>query len=792
MAARSRRRPWLLVVVSAAVLAGSAHGIASSRATTDVPEARAAVLGAMPSVSGDGRFVAFAGAPPAGDARASTVWLDDRSTGAVVELTTPVAGVRLGNSVKPSISSDGCVVAVLTEMAYDLYRDDDTDQRWDVYRRVLPACGGGANGWELVSSVPGNGVPSRADGRVDPADRPAISASGSVIAYTTQFGSAVRDATAVVVADLTVPVDDARRSTRVAGTPVVAPDTTFRYRGLRQPSLSADGSAVAFTADVRADLPTPTWGIGPAPGGFAASQVYVWDRLVDDPSLAVTAASAGGGQANGDGRSPALSADGRFVAFESTSTNLVAGVAVPPCGVTCVPEVYRFDRTDRTVAVVSRSADGSAAADLGATQPAISADGSHIAFVTRATNLMPTNPSVGGEATDGDIIVADVASGVLRRASTQSDGVTPAPAANAHPQLSATGRVVVFDSLVGGVFPSAGVPTAPVRDPALPFVARQVVAVAQQPVLTLSDLDVGTVAVGVAGPEWSVSVVNRGPSTFVPATVTSSSRDFAITGGTCGLGMPVAPGAWCTVLIVLTPSHLGPITGTVEITERGFEPVAVSAGLAGAGGEPVLAPTDPDGVLLAPTVVGRQSDPVEVSISNVGFLPTRIRSAEVVGVNPDDFHVDAARCTRVLEAGSACPVVVTFTPTAAGYRTAVVNVTTTTGQYTSVLVTGDGQYQPAIAVGADLILVGRSVEVSGSGFPAGATLVLSWSDDPGHATTVVADETGAFVTSFPVSPVERGGNRQLVAQAPDAVASVDVEVARTTGGHAGRPQWPGR
>lgn len=811
MATRSRRGHWLLVV-AAAVGAAALPVAASSRASTDVPEPRAPVAGATPSISGDGQLVAFAGAPSAADGRSSTVWLHDRRTGTVSELTTPVNGVRLGNSVAPAISADGCIVAVVTEMAYDLYRDEDTGQRWDVYRLVLPACTLVPSGWELVSAVSHPGAPSQADDGVDPGDRPAVSGSGAAIAYTTRFGTS-KDLQAVVVADMTVPVDQPGHLARVAGTPQATPDTTFRYRGLREPSISADGSVIAFTSDARSDLAVPTWDVGAAAGAFAASQVYVWDRSRTDPTTAVLAASAASGHANGEARAPALSSDGRYVAFESTSTDLVAGATTPSCAATCVSEVYRVERAGGSVALVSRApSDPSTAAqpgapvgaDLGATRPAISADGSQVAFVSRATNLMPTNPSRGGEVADGDVIVAEVATGVLRRASTQADGITPAPAANGHPQMSATGRVVVFDSLVASLFPSPGVPAAPAVDPASPTVsptasptagrtARQVVAIEVQPVLALSDLDVGTVAVGVAGPEWRVAAVNRGPSTFVPATVTSSNPDFAITGGTCQLGLPVAPGDFCTVLVVLTPSKPGRITGKVTVAEGGARPASVSSVLSGAGGEPILAPQGSGSALLAPTVVGRRSDPVELGIENVGLLPTRVRTAEVVGVDPHDFAVDASGCTKVtLDSGTACQVRVSFTPTAAGDRTAVVNVVTSTGQYTSLLVIGTGVYQPTMTVPDGAVQAGRSVEVTGAGFPAGVPVALSWSDDPSHAVVVTADGAGGFTTSFPVSPVERGGDRQLVAQAPDAIASVAVDVTRVGTSRSPLPRRPGR
>ena len=60
--------------------------------------------------------------------------------------------LRSGDTITPVISSDGCVVVVQTQLALDLFRDDNNDERWDVYRLVVPECGGQFDAWELVSA----------------------------------------------------------------------------------------------------------------------------------------------------------------------------------------------------------------------------------------------------------------------------------------------------------------------------------------------------------------------------------------------------------------------------------------------------------------------------------------------------------------------------------------------------------------------------------------------------------------------------------------------------------------
>ena len=222
---------WLLAAASSALVA--ALGITQASAQVNLPTSLAqgptvaveSQAGTNPSVSSDGRFVVYAG-PPAteGDERTSTVWLRDRSNGGEVELTQPLPGAKIGNSTMPVISGDACYAAVLTEMPFDLFRDDDTGDRWDVYRLKLPNCGGDLHSWELISTNAFRGDDAVAADDIDPQYPPTISGSGSVIAYTHKFDSAQPDLDGVIVVDLTKPAGQPGHALPVAGTPVAAPD----------------------------------------------------------------------------------------------------------------------------------------------------------------------------------------------------------------------------------------------------------------------------------------------------------------------------------------------------------------------------------------------------------------------------------------------------------------------------------------------------------------------------------------------------------------------------------------
>src|SRR5262249_27545570 len=128
---------------------------------------------------------------------------------------------------------------------------------------------------------------------------------------------------------------------------------------------------------------------------------------------------------------PALSADGRFVAFSSNATNLGGGCATP-----LTSRIYVHDRATGATSCVSGDSIG-VQGDGGSGFPALSADGRFVAFSSNATNLG------GGCATDGQIYVHDRATGATSCVSVDSSGVpgNSVSAQNGPLALSAGGRL---------------------------------------------------------------------------------------------------------------------------------------------------------------------------------------------------------------------------------------------------------------------------------------------------------------------------------------------------------------
>ena len=198
-------------------------------------------------------------------------------------------------------------------------------------------------------------------------------------------------------------------------------DGTEASLASRMPSMSTDGRYVAFTSDARLD----------AQDTNDHSDVYVRDRLSDTTTL-VSAGKNGVG-ADGPSSDPAISADGRHVAFTSWATDLVPTWA----DVNGKSDVLIRDLHTKTTDFVSY---GSGLAGLGNNNsfgPAISADGRYVAFSSEATNLGAVD-NIGWT----DVFLRD-----RQAAKTTLVSVPGKDNGNStRPSISADGSVIAFQS----------------------------------------------------------------------------------------------------------------------------------------------------------------------------------------------------------------------------------------------------------------------------------------------------------------------------------------------------------
>jgi Tol biopolymer transport system component len=205
-------------------------------------------------------------------------------------------------------------------------------------------------------------------------------------------------------------------------------------------AISADGRFVAFESSA--------WNL--VPGDLnQTSDIFVHDRRTG-ATVRVSVSSAGT-EADDVSFFPALSADGRFVVFASRAANLVdddtngmADVFVrdrDPDGNGV------FDEDNGVTSCVSVDSNG-VQGDLGSSGPSISADGRFVAFDSSAANL------VAGDANGAtDVFVHDRATGATIRASLSSEG-SEGDHYSQSAQISANGRFVAFDSESDNLVPN--------------------------------------------------------------------------------------------------------------------------------------------------------------------------------------------------------------------------------------------------------------------------------------------------------------------------------------------------
>ena len=370
-----------------------------------------------PSISADGRYLAF-------DSFASNLTPNAEDGGVFVRDTragtTEAVSIRADGTVddfadSPAISGDGRYVAFVSDNNGLVAGGNGNFYQVFVRDRVARVT------TRISSKINGNQG-------TDDSDAPSLSYDGRYVAFES-------DSPGLVTADTNESTDVFVRDRYLGSTRRVSVDAAGAQveNGGESPSIDGTGTVVAFTSsDELVPNDTNVW-----------EDVYA--RNLATNTMQLVSRGSGGAPANGSSRSPVVSANGRYVAFVSSATNL-DGLA----DTNGASDVFIRDLWTGTTVRASRSSTVALAhGDSGA--PSISGDGQFVSFESIAPDLV-------GNDTNGvmDTFVFDRTTGANSRVSTDQLGAQ-LPEGGSGAVLSSDGRSVTFcsDAQIPGQTPAA-------------------------------------------------------------------------------------------------------------------------------------------------------------------------------------------------------------------------------------------------------------------------------------------------------------------------------------------------
>jgi len=260
---------------------------------------------------------------------------------------------------------------------------------------------------------------------------PSISADGSIVAFTSE---------ATNLAPVDANGEDSDVFVRDLGTGStalvsVASDGTQGDGGSSEPSINADGSIVAFESYAGNLVPEELGGFWNDGEYQYYSNIYV--RYLLTGVTVLVSETWDDSLIDGNCNSPSISADGSTVAFASNATNLVDGDSN---GEWDIFVRYLTGELVGTTELVSVSSD-EAQADGDSFSPSINADGSIVAFDSYAANLVD-----GDDNSSEDVFVRYLETGTTELVSVSGGGIQ-GDAMSADPSINADGSIVAFTSL---------------------------------------------------------------------------------------------------------------------------------------------------------------------------------------------------------------------------------------------------------------------------------------------------------------------------------------------------------
>lgn len=421
------------------------------------------IIGGAPVISANGRYLAFASGyanlvpnDPAGEG-SDVFWLD--LTTRQIQLVSVSSQGANGNQFafydSLSISADGRYVAFASD-ATNLVANDNNGETDIFVRDVL-------TGTTILASIGSNGTQLAANTR-DFNLRPAISANGQFVVFQSQANNLVPNDTNGDDQDVFVRDLRAGTTTRVSVNSLGEQSKSWNVvvsADSRTPSISGDGRYVVFESNAI--------NLDSRDTGANNFDIFVHDRQMGQTRQ--VSVNSQGAVATGESSQETsigfsktswssnamISANGRYVVFQSGATNLIANDTNDRV------DTFRHDLQTGETILISAGLNGSLAnggSSIGFNRNgAISSDGRYVVFQSFANNLVPNDNNNAL-----DVFVRDVVAGTTERISVNSSGqeaVGGKPTRSSDGTISDDGRYIAFLSQNSNL----------VDDPFAPFIA---------------------------------------------------------------------------------------------------------------------------------------------------------------------------------------------------------------------------------------------------------------------------------------------------------------------------------
>ncbi|MDT4994223.1 MAG: hypothetical protein QOH97_4115 [Actinoplanes sp.] len=548
-----------------------------------------------------------------------------------------------------------------------------------------------------------------------------MAAGGTQVAFVARFDGDEGQFTAVYGYDISA-LRLSRLDLDAAGHPVADPDHFFY-----QPALSGDGRRYAFT-------------------DFRKHQVLLYDRDPDangvfgTPAREVASRLPDG--TDGIAAQPAFSADGRYLAFTTTTRGMHNGTDDSNIPRSCLgpgPNQSYCDIVVRDVVVDhDRETKG---------LPRLPAE-----LASPSVRCVGDPQPCEGTGDSGQPRLSEGSSLVSRdgRASLDADGSALAYGSSAADLIDHNADTNRHADVFKREF---------------------------RPALAGDPVDFGEVPIDAeAVKDVPLTHVGSGPLSVTAVAVT-------------GAGFDVFPGEACTTVVLhatescvvsvrFKPTVAAAATGTLTVTIKGVD-TPLTIALTGTGTAlPVgTFAAGPDQLDFGKRPVLRKSPVKSITVRNTGVGPLSLGvvklSAATAATFPADYQLTATACSgRTIPVGGSCRIDVRQRPTAVGVRPAVVTVAYTgpNGEALTfvAMLTGEGT-APTLVPSPNVTPAGRVIQITGTDFPPGSTAKLSLTGMPG-TTTAKADANGRFKVPFVVLPSTWTGRRPLVAAVLPATA----------------------